>query len=410
MATAKSPKPRSKEKSDDWDELKVFSDLSTLFASTLELQQTLDETIHLVNRLTKADACFLYLFESASQNLVLSASKTPHPHEIGHLRLKLGEGITGWVAKHRKPVAISKGAHLDPRFIGALPEDRYEAFLSLPILIKNDLVGVINVQHRKPHVHSPRLISLLSTIGRQVGAALETARLYSETRRRAKALEALNAVSHTLVQDRYPEEIMQLIVNMTAQMMGSNICSIMLLDEKNHELRLVASQSLDPGYREKPPVKVHGSLTGKAVTTRKPVVVKDVRKETQYQYRDLAIKQGLASLLSVPMMFKDKVLGVMNYYTAEEHAFTEDEVAFAQSVANQCASAIENTRLLSEKLAAQEALEARKVIERAKGILMRQKNISEPEAFREIQRQSMDRRKSMKDISEAIILAHEMVQ
>lgn len=406
----KGTKAHSRHAEENLDELKVFSDLSALFASTLELQQTLDETIHLVNRLTKADACFLYLLDSGTQELVLSASKTPHPHEIGHLRLKMGEGITGWVAKHRKPVALSKGAHLDSRFIGALPEDRYEAFLSLPILIKNDLVGVINVQHKKPHLHSTRLTNLLSTIGRQVGAAIETARLYSETRRRAKALEALTAVSHTLVQDRYPEEIMQLIVNMTAQMMGSNICSIMLLDEKNQELRLVASQSLDPGYREKPPVKLHGSSTGKAVSTRKPVVIADVRKEAQYQYRDLAIKQGLVSLLSVPMMFKDKVLGVMNYYTPVEHRFTDDEIAFAQSVANQCAAAIENTRLLSEKLAAQEALESRKVIERAKGILMRQKNISEPEAFREIQRQSMDRRKSMKDISEAIILAHEMVQ
>jgi AmiR/NasT family two-component response regulator len=110
------------------------------------------------------------------------------------------------------------------------------------------------------------------------------------------------------------------------------------------------------------------------------------------------------------MLYKDKVLGVMNTYTPTEHQFSAEEVSFVQSVANQCAAAIENTRLLSEKLAAQEALEARKLIERAKGLLMKQKGISESDAFREIQRQSMDRRKSMKEISEAIILAHEMVQ
>lgn len=401
---------KKQSKEEKIDELKVFSDLSTLFASTLELQQTLDETIHLVSRLTRADACFLYLQDLATHDLVLSASKTPHPQEIGHLRLKVGEGITGWVAKHHKPVAISKGAHTDPRFIGALPEDRYEAFLSVPVLIKNNVIGVINVQHKKHHAHSPRLINLLATIGRQVGAAIETARLYDETRRRAKTLETLTAVSHTITQDRYPEEIMQLIVNMTAQMMGSNICSIMLLDEKHQELRVVASQSLDPAYRDKPPVRVNGSLSGKTVLTKKPMQVKDVRKESSYQFRDLAIKQGLVSLLSVPMMYKNKVLGLLNSYTPVEHVFTDDEVVFAQSVANQCAAAIENTRLLSEKLAAQEALEARKVIERAKGILMQQKHVGEAEAFREIQRQSMDRRKSMKEIGEAIILAHEMVQ
>jgi GAF domain-containing protein len=250
----------------------------------------------------------------------------------------------------------------------------------------------------------------MSTIGQQVGGAIETARLYEETQRRARALEALTAVSNTLTQDRYPEEIMQLIVNMTAQMMGSNICSIMLLDEKKNELRIVAAHALDPLYREKPPVKVGTSVTGRAVTSKGPVFVADVRKDQGYQFRDLAIRHGLVSMISVPMLFKNKVLGVVNSYTPVEHQFTNDEIAFVQSVANQCAAAIENTRLLSEKLAAQEALEARKIIERAKGILMTKNHIGEEEAFREIQRQSMDRRKSMKEISEAIVLAHEMVR
>ena len=380
------PIKKNSKKIQDFDELKVISDISTLFASTLELEHTLDETISLVSRLTKADACFLYLQDLSTHELVLSASKTPHPKEIGHLRLKVGEGITGWVAKHHKIIAISKEAHLDPRFIGSLPEDRFEAFLSIPIMIKNGLVGVINVQHKKPHVHSPRLIDLLSTIGTQVGSAIETARLYNETQKRAKTLETLTAVSHTITEDRYPEEIMQLIVNMTAQMMGSNICSIMLLDEKSQELRIVSSQSLDPGYRGKPPVKLHGSLSGKTILTKKPLQVKDVRRETSYQYRDLAIKQGLVSLLSVPMLYKDKALGLINIYRSTEHIFSNDEISFAQSVANQCAAAIENTRLLSEKLAAQEALESRKLVERAKGILMQQKHITEQESFRLLQR------------------------
>jgi signal transduction protein with GAF and PtsI domain len=201
---------KRKAKAEKWDELKVISDLSTLFASTLELQTTLNETVALVSRLTKADACFVYLIDHVTNDLVLSASKTPHPQQVGHLHLKIGEGLTGWVAKHHKPVIISKGAHKDPRFVGALPEDIFEAFLSVPILIKNQVVGVINIQHKKSVTHPPRLIHLIATIGRQVGSAIETARLYDETRRRAKALEALTAVSHTLSQDRYPEDIMQL--------------------------------------------------------------------------------------------------------------------------------------------------------------------------------------------------------
>lgn len=397
-----------KPKTEDFDEVQILSDLSTLFSSTLELKPTLQGAINLVNHITKADACFLYLSDPATNELVLSASKTPHPQEIGQLRIKLGEGITGWVAQHHKPVAISKGAHEDKRFLNALPEDRFEAFLSVPILIKNNVVGVINAQHKKQHDYSPRLIKLLAAIGKQVGGAIETARLYDETRRRAKAFDTLTAVSHTLAQDQYPDEIMQLIVNMTAQMMRSNSCAVMLLDEKKKELKIVAAHSLDPEYRTKPPVKIQGSLSGKVIQTKQPITVKDVRKEPSYQFRDLAIRSGLVSLLSVPMIYKNKALGVFNSYTPTEHAFTKEEIIFAQSVANQCAAAIENTRLLSEKLAAQEALETRKMVERAKGLLMTIKNIPEAEAFREIQRQSMDRRKTMKEIAEAIILAHEM--
>lgn len=397
-------------KSEEFDELKIVADLSTLFSSTLELKQTLQETISLVSRTTKADACFLYLTDLATGDLVLSASKTPHPQEIGQLRIKSGEGITGWVAKYHKPVVIGESAQKDSRFLTALPEDQFEAFLSVPVLIKNNVVGVINVQHKKPQNHSERLISLVSTIGRQVGGAIETARLYDETRRRSKAIETLSAVSHTLSQDHYPEEIMQLIVNMTAQMMGSNSCAIMLLDEKKKELKIVAAHSLDPEYRTKPPVKVQGSLSGRVVMSKQAVVVRDVRKEPSYQFRDLAIRHGLVSLVSVPMVYKGKIYGVFNSYTPTEHHFSKDEIAFVQSVANQCAAAIENTRLLSEKLAAQEALETRKVVEKAKGLLMKNKNLSEPDAFREIQRQSMDRRKSMKEIAEAVILAYEMTE
>jgi AmiR/NasT family two-component response regulator len=113
-------------------------------------------------------------------------------------------------------------------------------------------------------------------------------------------------------------------------------------------------------------------------------------------------------MLAVPMLSKDRVIGVINTYSAEEYAFTAEDVSVLQSVANQCASAIVQMRLLAEKLAAQEALETRKLIERAKGVLMKKRGLSESDAFREIQKQSMDRRRGMKEIAEAILLAEEM--
>ncbi len=395
---------------DPAEELDLLHKISHLIGSTLELKTVLQEIVSLVSGLTRADGCFVYLHEPAKANLVLSASKTPHPGEVGQLRLKMGEGLTGWVAEHKKPLAIPEKANDDHRFkfFQSLPEDKFEAFLSVPLLVKNNLVGVINVQHRKPHVYTDHVQKVLTTVARQVSGAIENARLYEETRRRSDTIQTLSAVSHTLTSDRYTEEILQLIVAMTASLLGSKICSVMLLNPETGELRIAATQSLSPAYRNKPGVKVDQSLSGQAVLQKKPIAITDVRKDNRFSFPDIAVSEGLVSLLSVPMLFKDQVLGVINTYSAEEHVFSKEDVSVLQSIANQCASTIMQTRLLQEKLAAQEQLETRKTVERAKGVLMKKRGVSEPEAFREIQKQSMDRRKSMKEIAEAILLAEDL--
>ncbi|HRY29801.1 MAG TPA: GAF domain-containing protein [Elusimicrobiota bacterium] len=395
---------------DPSEELELLHQITHIINSPLDLKVILQETVSLVSRLTKADACFLYLHDPSESNLVLSASKTPHPGEVGTLRLRLGEGLTGWVAQHRVPLAIAEKAHEDPRFkfFHDLPEDAYEAFLSVPILIREKVIGVINVQHRKPHLYPERTIKVLTTISRQVSGAIENARLYEETKRKAQAIQTLSAVSHTVSSPKYLQETLQLIVTMTASLLGSKICSVMLLDEETQELKIAATQSLSDAYRNKPPIKVGQSVSGQATIQKVPIAVRDVRKDRRFGFPEIAAAEGLVSLLSVPMLFKDKVIGVINTYSAEEYVFSKEDVSVLQSVANQCASAIEHTRLLTEKLAAQEALESRKLVERAKSALMRKRGVSEPEAFREIQKQSMDRRKSMKEIAEAILLAEEL--
>jgi uroporphyrinogen-III synthase len=142
----------------------------------------------------KCDSCFVYVLED--QELVLRASKNPHPNEVGHLRLGLGEGITGWVAKHRQPVAIARNAFHDPRFqfFNELPEDRYEAFLSVPLSCRGRLVGVVNLQHRQPHKHTRREIRLLSTMGFFIGAEIGMARLEEKSSQLSEELEARKLV------------------------------------------------------------------------------------------------------------------------------------------------------------------------------------------------------------------------
>jgi uroporphyrinogen-III synthase len=151
--------------------------------------EVLNEVVECAVAVVTCDSCFVYLLEG--DELVLRASKNSHPEAIGKLKVKLGQGITGWVAKHRQPVVVARNAAFDPRFqfFNELPEDRFEAFLSVPLLSRGRVVGVINLQNIASHDYSEREISLISTVGFLVGAEIEMARLEKEKSQLADRLE-----------------------------------------------------------------------------------------------------------------------------------------------------------------------------------------------------------------------------
>ncbi|MCA9408715.1 MAG: GAF domain-containing protein [Candidatus Omnitrophica bacterium] len=390
-------------------ELSVLRKVVDITNSELDLSFILSEVVKIVTEMTKADSVFIYLFDEKKRHLVLMASKTPHKKELGSIILKSGEGITGWVARENRPVAISENAYADKRFknFDVLPEDRYEAFLSVPIVHKNKAIGVINVQHKKSHEHAESTISLMSTIAKQISGVIEHARLYEETKKKALQFDSLQKVSESITSKAYLDEILNLIVVVTAEMLNSKICSIMLLDKKGKELEICATQSLSTEYKKKPNLKVDESLSGEVIKIKKPIAIYDVREDKKYRFKDLAIKENLTSMVAIPMVLKDKAIGVINVYTKEHHIFSEEEINVLQIVANQAAVAVENTKLMEEAIKSKEALEARKVIERAKGILMEMNNLNEAAAHRLIHKKAMDSCKSMKEIAESIILMDE---
>lgn len=224
----------------------------------------------------------------------------------------------------------------------------------------------------------------------------------------AKQLEAISKVSKTITSNLYLEDILKLIVTVTAEIMDSKICSLMLLDEKSGELVLKATQSMSEAYNKKPNLRIGEGIAGKVALENKPIAVADLSKEAEYKSKVIAEKEELKSLLSVPLSVKGKVIGVLNNYTSYPHKFTKDEINIMTTVASQASIVIENAELMVKTKVIQEELESRKAIERAKGILMRQQGLSEEDAFRKIQRQSMDMRKSMREIAEAIILIENM--
>ena len=158
----------------------LLHDIASRMAAAVPFHDVLAQVVEFVTSVVECDSCFVYVLEE--DELVLRASKNPHPEAVDRLKLKVGQGITGWVAQHRQPVAVSRHAAKDARFqlFNELPEDRFEAFLSVPLLSRGLVVGVINVQNRAPHDYSEREITMISTVGFLVGTEIKMARLEKE--------------------------------------------------------------------------------------------------------------------------------------------------------------------------------------------------------------------------------------
>lgn len=221
-------------------------------------------------------------------------------------------------------------------------------------------------------------------------------------------IEVLTEISRAITDELYLDDILKLIVTVTAKVFGSKICSLMLLDEEKNELIIRATQSVSEAYIKKPNIKIGEGAAGRVFKENRPMVIDDVKKDPRYLNKAVAVKEKLRSLLSVPLNIKGKPIGVINCYTSKPHKFTDTEIKVLTAVANQAAVAIKNAELITKTKIVQEELESRKLIERSKDILMKELNISGEEAYRKIQKQSMDTRRTMREIAEAIILAREL--
>ncbi len=188
--------------------------ISNIVSSELSLDEMLGEIVGLTAQVTECDACLVYLLDRDSGEVVLRASQVPHAAALGNLSMKMGEGVTGWVAEHKSVVALASNAASDRRFkrFQALIEDTYEAFLSVPLVSGGDVIGVINVHHREQHQHTPDEIALLTFVGEQMGGVISksllaeaNARLVEETLEMKRQLETRKLVERAkgILQQRY---------------------------------------------------------------------------------------------------------------------------------------------------------------------------------------------------------------
>lgn len=324
--------------------------------SLFDLEEMLQAVAGVAVQVTGTDSSQVYLFNDAHDTLILRAVTDGSGEVIGKLRLKVGEGLTGWVAQHKEAVMLDKDAQRDARFkfVPELQEDKYQSILSVPLIYRGEVLGVINVRTEKPHGYTQTQVRLLQSIASQISGAVENSRQYRKLEKRTSQLSALSEVSKTITSDLYLEEILQLIVAATADSMSFKVCSLMLLDEDKQELVVKATQSRDREYSKKTSLKLGGGVASRALEEGRTITVYDLKTSDEYATPDLARREGLASLASVPLRVKNKKVGVLNCYTEKPHRFSEEEISVLTALGSHAAIAIEHAKLLVKSAIIQE--------------------------------------------------------
>ena len=224
-------------------------------------------------------------------------------------------------------------------------------------------------------------------------------------------IKALTDISQAITSELYLEDLLKLIVMVTANVTGVAICSLWLIDESASPpvIRLKATQAIAPEYVKDRSLNLDEGVVGYVATNKRPLIIKNVLRNRRFKEKEMARQLGLVSMVGVPLKLKnDQVIGVLNCFTSKPYEFSKTEVNLLTAVANQAAVAILNTELMVKTKVIQEELETRKKVERAKEILMVRRKMTGDEAHRWIQKKSMDSRQHVRHVAEAILLSEEL--
>ena len=326
--------------------MSLLYQVSNVIHSTLDSQEALQLIVSEAVRVMRASSGSLVLINPttnfleihAAQNLSSSARK---------LKLRVGEGITGWVARHGRP-ARSGDVTQDKRYVSVRRDIRSE--LAVPLEVKGEVRGVINVDSDRVNAFSADDQELLQELALQAAKVIHNTWLYEQLRLKVMLFESLASVSRTINSTLNLDEALRVITHEACELMRARMCSLMLLDETREWLDLRASYGAGDAYIKKPRLGVEESLLGVVVRRKKALQVTNVQADSRYQNVELARRENLVSLLSVPLVFSGQTIGTLNVYTARAYNFSNEEIKILSALAELSAIAIEKARLY-ERLA-----------------------------------------------------------
>lgn len=336
------------------EKLRLLYDTAALINASMEPRQVISLVLKEAVRIMGATSGSLRMLERQTGILRLEVAIGRGRDARRALELKLGQGITGWVALHGKPLLV-EDVSVDPRYLPIRKGVRSE--MAVPLSIEGEVIGVLNLDSNRRGTFSSLDLELLTALANQSARVIHNARLHQQLKRKALELESLFSVGQTIVSSLDLDEVLERITKKVVQLLEEvKLCSLMLLDQSREELLIKAVYGASERYTRKPPLKVADSLLGKVVRERTPIMVQDVRLHPEFKYSRLARREGMVSLLSVPMVFQDTVIGVLNAYTGKPHSFWPEEVDLLAALAGQSAIAIQNARLYESVVASEEKI------------------------------------------------------
>jgi signal transduction histidine kinase len=323
------------------ERLELLYQVSNVIHSTLEAEEALQLIVSEGVRLVRASSGSVVLINPTSGFLEIHASQNL-PAPARRLQLRVGEGITGWVARHGKPALVNDVGQ-DPRYVAARRGVKSE--LAVPLEVNGETRGVLNMDSDRPDAFSADDLELLQELAVQAAKVIQNTWLYEQLRLKVHLFESLASVSRTINSTLNLDEALRAITREACDLMRARMCSLMMLDDKGEWLDLRASHGAGPAYVKKPRLSVDESLLGVVVRRKKPMQVANVQASTRYQRVDVARQEGLVSLLSVPLLFAEQAIGTLNVYTGRPYNFSNEEIRILGALAELSAIAIEKARL-----------------------------------------------------------------
>jgi len=335
-----------------YERLNLLYQVSNVIHSTLDSQEALQLIVSEAVRLMRASSGSVILINPTSNFLEIHAAQGLPP-SAKRLQLRLGEGITGWVARYGKPARVGDVTQ-DARYVAARAGVRSE--LAVPMEVNGETRGVLNVDSDRVDAFSADDQELLQELAVQAAKVIQNTWLYEQLRLKARLFESLASVSRTINSTLNLDEALRVITREACVLMRARMCSVMMLDESREWLDLRASYGAGKAYLQKPRLSVEESVLGVVARRKKPLQLENVQTSSRYQNIEVARREGLVSLLSVPLMFAGQATGTLSVYTGQPYNFSNEEINILTALAELSGIAIEKARLYERIVDVEEQL------------------------------------------------------